>query len=190
VLDNTRCDSTTRFVQLDLLGGWFATRSPASESGPAAGIDLSFQLSAFRLGARLVKGFGDARDASMLLAHLGLVGGATPEYRDATECGEDTGARSSPIALGFDVAIAGYGFSDELGYLATGLGVEGLWHVTALVDALVRADLVMFPGGDRERTIDQALLAGVRVDMDTAPAANGPSDSSRPCSPAIPRPLA
>jgi hypothetical protein len=160
-LDYRRFESTTRSLRLDLLGGYVATRSPGSESGPAAGFDLAYQLSSFRMGARFVQAFGDARDATMLLGHLGFVvgGGAQYSYDD---CGRDTG--SSRLALGFDLPIGGYGISSQLGYLATGIGIEATWHLTPALDVVTRADILVFPRYERDRVIHQAVLGGVRID--------------------------
>ena len=164
VLDNTRYEDTTRFLRLDLLGGYLVTRSPGHEDGPAAGADLSYQLWAFRFGARFVQGFGDAHDATMLLAHVGFYGGAVPPYEDDTDCGGGAASRSSRFALGFDFPLLGYGISDELGYMVPGLGLEGIWHLTHKLDALAHADLLVYPGYNRDRVLHQALLAGVRID--------------------------
>jgi hypothetical protein len=162
--DSARFASTTRFLRLDLLGGYISTRSQPAESGPAAGADLSFQISIIRIGARFVQGFGEARDATMLLGHFGLLAGSGPLVGDPTDCGAETSSRSSRLALGFDTPLLGYGFSSELGFLAPGLGVEALWHLVPRLDAVVRADLLYFPGYKRERAIHQAVLAGVRID--------------------------
>jgi hypothetical protein len=171
VLDNTRYDSTTRSLRLDLLGGYVSTRSQPNESGLAAGADLSLQLSIFRIGVRFVQGTSDADHATMLLAHLGILAGSAPPYRDATDCGAETATRSSRLALGFDIPIAGYGISEQLGYLSTGLGVETLYHLSRSFDALARADLLLYPGHDRDRVIHQAVLAGVRIDHKSSHAA-------------------
>lgn len=164
VLDNTRYDDTTRSLKLDLLGGYVFTRSQPNESGLAAGFDLGFQISIVRLGVRFVQGFGDADHATMLLAHLGILAGSAPPYRDATDCGAAAATRSSRLALGFDIPIAGYGISEQLGYLSTGLAVETLVHLSPSFDAMARADLLLYPGHDRDRVIHQAVLAGVRID--------------------------
>ena len=164
VFDNTRFASTTHFLRLDLLAGYLSTRSQAEESGPAGGFDLAYQLSIVRLGVRVVQGFGDARDATTVLAHLGFLAGSSPAYRDETDCGAEVASRSSRLALGFDIPITGYGISTQLGYLATGLGVEALWHLTPALDVMTRADLLLYPGYERDRVIHQALLAGMRID--------------------------
>jgi hypothetical protein len=164
VLDNTRFEDTTRFLRLDLLGGYVSTSSQANERGPAAGVDLAYQISAVRFGVRVVQGFGEAREASMLLVHLGVVAGSVPRYDDDTDCGATVATRRSPLALGLDLPLGGYGISSELGYLAPSLGIETAWHVTRALDALARADLLLYPGGDRERVLHHAVLAGLRID--------------------------
>jgi hypothetical protein len=166
VLDNTRYEDTTRFLRLDLLGGYVKTGSPGREDGPAAGADLAYQIWAFRFGLRFVQGFGDAHNASMLLAHLGFSGGSVPPYSDETDCGGAAAARSTPLALGFDFPLVGYGISSELGYMVPGLGLEAAWHVTHAVDLLARGDLLVYPGYNRDRVLHQALLAGIRIDHD------------------------
>jgi hypothetical protein len=100
----------------------------------------------------------------MLLGHLGFVDGAAPQYRDDTDCGEDTVVRSSRLALGFELPLTGYGLADELGYLATGFAIEGIWKLTSAFDAMTRADVLWFPGDQHDRVIHQAVLAGVRID--------------------------
>jgi hypothetical protein len=163
ILDNTGFKNTTRFLRLDLLAGYISTRSQADESGPAAGFDLAYQLSVFRFGARLVQGFGDAGGATMVLAHLGIVSGALPAYRDKADCDAQPDSRSTRLALGLDIPLGGFGF-DSLGYSAPGLGVELLWHLTSKLDALTHADLLVYPGYHRDRVIHQAVLAGLRLD--------------------------
>ena len=163
VIDHARFEGAARFLRLDLLGGYIDTRSQAAESGPAAGFDIAYQLSIVRFGARVVQGFGDARDATMVLGHIGFTAGSTPPYRDENDCREAE-ERSSRLALGFEVPLGGYGISKQLGYLATGLAIEGIWHVSPALDAMARADLLVFPGDDRDRVIHQAVLAGMRID--------------------------
>ena len=51
---------------------------------------------------------------------------------------------------------------------ATGLGIEGAWYLSRTFDALVRADMLVFPGDERERAIHQAALAGLRIDHGTS----------------------
>lgn len=165
VFGQGRYEGEPRYLRLDLLAGYLSTRSQADESGPAAGVDLGYQLSILRIGVRFVQGFGDARDATTMLAHLGFVAGAAPPDGGRDDCGLprfDTS--SSRLALGFDLPLVGYGLSSELGLLATGLGLELAWNLTPRFDALARADLLLFPGYERERTIHQAVLAGVRID--------------------------
>ena len=171
VLDNTTYDDTTRSLRLDLLGGYLSTRSQADESGPAAGADLGLQLWAVRLGVRVVQGFGAARDATMVLAHVGFLTGSSPTYRDARGCEVEPPSRSSRLALGVDLPLVGYGFSSQLGPAVPGLGFEVLWHLTHALDAVTHADLIEFPDDHHDRVIHQAVLAGVRID-------HGPSHGS------------
>ncbi len=168
VFDYGRYEGEPRFLRLDLLAGYVSTRSQADESGPAAGFDLSYQLSIVRLGVRFVQGGGDARDATMLLAHLGILAGSQPLPPD-DDCSTAPRSRSgsSRLALGFDLPMLGYGLSSELGLLATGLGIELGWYLSPKLDAIVRGDLLLYPGHDRERTIHQAALAGLRIDHGT-----------------------
>jgi hypothetical protein len=165
VLDRTKFESTIRFLRLDLLGGYVSTRTQAEERGPAVGVDLGFQIWVLRIGARFVQGFGDARDATSLVAHFGFVAGAAP-LRDAPpDCsGVADETRRSRLGLGFDIPLIGYGLSSELGVMTPGIGVELLWHLTKSVDAVARADFLYFPGQERDRTIHQAGLAGIRID--------------------------
>ncbi|MGE5186372.1 MAG: hypothetical protein ACM31C_30160 [Acidobacteriota bacterium] len=163
VLDNTRYEDTTRFLRVDLLGGYLSTRSPGAESGPAAGVDLAYQLGSLRFGFRAVQGFSDARGATMVLAHVGVVSGSRPLYRDVTDCGATASGRSTRLAIGMDFPLGGYGLSSELGYLAPSLGFQALWHLTRKLDALAQADLLYYPNINRDRVLHQALLAGVRI---------------------------
>ncbi len=156
-------EGTSRFLRLDLLGGYLSTRSQADENGPAAGFDIAFQLAIVRIGARFVQGFGDARDATMVLAHLGFSGGGSP-ITDDSGCGTKPPSRSSRLAIGFDLPLLGYGISSELGVQASGFGIEALWHLTRRFDLATHADLLYFPGYERERVIHQAALGGLRVD--------------------------
>ena len=164
VLDSTRYEETTRFLRLDVLGGYLSSGSHPSERGPAAGIDLGYQISIVRFGLRVVQGFGDAQHATIALGHIGLVDGAVPVNADKADCGAEVAPRSSRLALGFDVVLAGYGFSHELGYLSSGVAIEMPWHVTHALDAVAHADVLLYPGYHRDRVIDQAVLAGVRID--------------------------
>jgi hypothetical protein len=161
--DQSRFEGTGRFLRLDLLGGYISTRSQVGESGPAAGADFSIQLSIVRLGARFVQGFGDARDASTALVHFGFLVGSAPVPNDPTDCGATPSSASSRLALALDTPMIGYAFSSD-GLLTPGFGVEALWHLTPKLDAAARADLLYFPGIERERSIHQALLAGMRID--------------------------
>jgi hypothetical protein len=164
VLDNTRYEDTTRFVRLDLLGGYLATQSQPDESGPAVGADLTFQLSVVRIGARVIQGLGDASEATMVLGHIGLVAGGAPPYGNAADCGASASARSSRLALGLDIPFTGAALGGDLGLLATGLALEAFFHMTPSLDATARADLLVYPGEERDRVIHQAVLGGLRID--------------------------
>jgi hypothetical protein len=173
IIDHTRFGETIRSLRLDLLGGYMSTRSQADESGPAAGFDLAYQLWAVRFGFRLVQGFGDANEATMLLAHLGVLTGTEPPFDDDRDCGAEIASRSSALALGLDLPLVGYGLSSQLGYLVPGLGVEAAWHLRPAIDALTHADLLVYPEYHRDRVLQQALLAGVRIDHGHRPSGAG-----------------
>jgi hypothetical protein len=164
VIDSTRFDDSQRFLRVDVLGGYLSTRSQPNESGPAAGIDVAYQVWAFRFGLRYVQGFADASNASILLAHIGFTTGSDPQYDSDADCGSSTSIRSSRLALGFDFPLLGYGLSSELGYVAPSLGIEMPYHLTHRLDAIARGDLLIYPGYQRDRTLHQALLAGIRID--------------------------
>ncbi len=166
VLDNTRFHSTTRFLRLDLLGGYLSTRTQDAESGPAAGFDLAYQLSVFRFGVRVVQGFGDAGSASMVLAHLGIVSGARPGYRNEADCGALPSPRSTRLALAVDYPLVGAGLVSHFAYSVPGVGFEMAWHVVHKLDVLAHGDLIEYPGKglDRDRAIHEAVLAGLRID--------------------------
>jgi hypothetical protein len=172
VFDLARYKSTTRFLRVDFLGGYISTRSQAGESGPAAAIDVAYQLSVFRFGARFEQGFLDARDASMLLAHFGIVTGATPTYRNARDCGAEPDSRSTRLGIGLDLPIVGAGFDRALGFELSGVGVEAMWIASRHVDVLAHADLLLYPGQkndvglrEHDRVIHQAVLAGLRASI-------------------------
>lgn len=160
----SRYEGQPRFLRVDLLGGYLATRSHPDESGPAAGADFTLQLAIVTAGVRVVQGFGDATDATMLIGHLGIIIGAAPEPRVGPDCEADHGSRSSRLALGFDMSFGGYGFPKQLGALIPGIGIEALWNLTKHVDLATRADLLVFPGDERDSVIHSAALAGLRVD--------------------------
>jgi hypothetical protein len=157
-------DDTRRFLRLDLLGGYLATRSQPDEQGPAVGFDLAYQLSVVRVGVRVVHTFADGRDPTMLLAHLGIVVGGGPEYRDDYDCNASRVHKRSRLALAIDVPMGGTAIS-KIGYLATGLGFETIWHIRRRFDAIARADVLVFPGDKRDRVLHHAALAGVRIDL-------------------------
>ena len=167
VLGRARFEGEPRFLRLDLLGGYVSTRSQADESGPAAGVDLAYQLMVLRFGVRFVQGFGDADEATTLIGHLGFVFGSTPSYASDEDCsGNRIGPRNHPsrLALGMDFPLIGYGISSELGLVVPSLGVEIAWKLTRKLDVLTRGDLLWYPGHDRDRVIHQAVLAGMRID--------------------------
>lgn len=163
VLDFTTFERTTRFLRLDVLAGYVATRSQPDEDGPAVGFDLGYQLWSFRTGVRVVQGMFDASETTTVLAHLGFVVGSTPQYTYGVNCDRETTERSSRLAMGFDFPTGGYGLA-SLGYLDAGIGFDMKWFLTRRLDAIARADLMLFSGDERERVIHQAVLAGLRLD--------------------------
>ncbi|MBA2545207.1 MAG: hypothetical protein H0V17_36530 [Deltaproteobacteria bacterium] len=162
VLDATGFEKWTRSVRLDVLGGVLATSSQPGEDGVAAGFDLGLQLAGFRTGVRVIQGFGDASGATLAVVHVGAAVGSVPPFTDLERCSDD--ARSTRLALGFELPIGGIGIASPLGYLATGFGIELWWHVSRRFDIGTHADILLYPGNNRERTIAQAALAGVRID--------------------------
>jgi hypothetical protein len=162
VLDATRYERTTRFLRVDLLAGVLTTPSQPGEDGPAAGIDVAYQVSVFKLGLRFVQGLGEADSASLLLGHFGIAVGSVPPRTDESIC--PPRRRSSRLALGFELPLGGAGISEQLGYLATGLGVELIWHLWRRFDVVTHADLLLYPGNDRDRVIHHAVLGGLRID--------------------------
>ncbi len=159
-----RHGDATRFAQLDLLGGYLWTLSQPGENGPAAGFDLSYSLEVARAGVRVTQGFGDAKDARAVLAHVGFVVGAGPSFSYPSGCGRDDKDPSN-VALALDIPLFGYGLTSSLYYSVPGFGMEGAYHASKLVDVLAHGDLIVFPGGDRERTVYQTVLAGARLDF-------------------------
>jgi len=162
--DTKSYEGTLRFLRLDLLAGYMSTRTQVDEHGVAAGFDLAYQVWAFRIGARVVQGFGVARDATMVLGHIGFVAGGSPPPEFDDGCGGPLPQHESRLALGVDIPLLGWGFASELGYAAPGLGFEALWRLAHRFDAFARADLLVYPGYNRERTLHQAVLAGIRFD--------------------------
>ena len=153
-----------RFAQLDLLAGYQWTLSQPNEDGPAAGFDLQYSLEVVRTGIRVTQGFGDAKDARAVLAHLGVVVGAGPSFDYGVGCGRDD-KDESKLALALDLPLFGYGLTSALDYSAPGFGLEAAYHVSHLVDLAAHADVMVFPNGDRERALYQTTLAGVRFDL-------------------------
>jgi hypothetical protein len=156
-------DATT-FAQLDLLGGYQWSLSQPSEDGPVAGFDLQYSLEVVRAGVRVTQGFGDAKDARAVLAHVGVVVGAGPNFDYAAGCGRDD-KDASKLALALDIPLFGYGLTSALDYSVPGFGLEAAYHVSHYVDALAHADVMVFPNGDRERALYQTTLAGARFDL-------------------------
>ena len=154
----------TRFAQLDLLGGYLWTLSQPGENGPAAGIDVSYSLEVARIGIRVIQGFGDARSARAVLAHVGFVTGAGPSFSYGAGCGSDH-IDASRLALALDLPLFGFGLSSALDYSVPGFGVEAAYHLAHQFDALAHADLLVFPNGDRERTMYHSVLVGSRLDL-------------------------
>ena len=159
----TRDPELVRFLQFDPLGGYLSTRSRSGERGFAIGYDMTYQLAVARLGLRTVVGFGDATEERSVLVHLGFTIGAGPQFTYGVGCDHDRRPEGSPLALALDVPLGGW--ATELGYLVPGVGIEGALHLHPRLDPLVRWDLLAFPGGDRERSLHQSLLAGVRLDL-------------------------
>lgn len=162
VLDHARLFSTRRFMRLDLLAGYLATRSQPDESGLAVGADLSYQVSAIRVGARLVQGVRGADEATTFVGYLAIAPGAAPPDPVGTDC-EVESKRASRLALAFDLPLGGYAIS-KLGYSTPSLGFEAIWNLTRSLDAVARADMLIYTGDERDRVLHHALLAGLRVD--------------------------
>jgi hypothetical protein len=154
-----------RFLRLDVLGGYLATRSQPDEQGPAVGLDLGYQLAVVRVGMRLVHTFADGRDPTILLGHLGIVVGGGPEYRDERDCTASRVYHRSRLALAIDLPLGGGAILSDLGYMATGFAFETIWHVRRRFDAMARADVLLFPGDKRDRVLHHAVLAGLRIDL-------------------------
>src|SRR5690606_4510464 len=108
---------------------------------------------------RVIQGFAGAGDATVGLVHMGFAAGASPLDPRGADC--DAGSkRRSRFALGLDWALGGLGVGNQLEALATGIGFEASWYLSRRFDAVTRADMLLFPGDERERVIHQALLAG------------------------------
>lgn len=159
-----RRTDATRFAQLDLLGGYQWRLSSSGEDGPVAGFDLAYALEVARVGVRVTQGFGDAKDAHAVLAHVGFVVGAGPSFSYGAGCGIETKAVTK-LALALDVPLFGFGLSSALDYSLPGFGLEAAYHLAKAFDVTARADLLMFPNGDRDRTLYHSVLAGGRFDL-------------------------
>lgn len=153
-----------RYAQLDLLGGYLWTISQSGENGPLAGADLSYSLEVVRVGLRATQGFGDAKEARAALAHVGFVVGAGPSYSYAVGCGREE-KDDSVVALALDIPLFGYGLSSALDYSVPGFGLETALHASKHFDVLGRADLLVFPNGDRDRAAYESVLSGIRLDL-------------------------
>jgi hypothetical protein len=167
-LSSTYYDDFVRFIELDLLAGYLATTSQPGEDGFAAGADLSFQLLVPRVGLRVVQGFGDAREARMVLAHVGINIGGMPPFAVRVGCanGDDDDNRGgSAWAVGFDLPLSGYALVGDLGYVTPGFAVETAYYLHPLVQAVARGDVFAFTNGDADRVVHQSLFAGGRIDL-------------------------
>jgi hypothetical protein len=164
VFARSRFASFQRYLRLDLLGGYLATRSQPDEDGIAAGADLAFTFGGLRVGLRYLQGVGDADDASILLGHVGFAMGGGPPDRDDETC-ELLPVVRSRWAFGFDFPLTGVGIDSQLGYLATGLAFELVWHAPRRIDLVTRADMLYYPGYGRDRVIHTAALGGVRIPL-------------------------
>lgn len=150
----------SRYWQVDGLVG---LSRDGDRSGLMSGVDISYELVVARVGVRALQGFGAAGDERAVLLHSGLMFGAGPQFDYGAGCGQERKQRGSAWAIALDIPLSGYASHD--GYVTPGFGLEGLWHLHPLFDALVHADLVVTPNGDRERALHQAVLAGARVDL-------------------------
>ena len=164
MLFGVRHADATRFAQIDLLGGYLWTLSQPGENGPAAGVDLSYSLEVARIGARVTQGFGDAHSSRAVLVHVGLVVGAGPSFSYGVGCGRDE-KDESKLALALDLPLFGFGLSSALEYSTPGFGVEAAYHLGHQFDALARADLLVYPNGDRDRTLYHSVMFGSRLDL-------------------------
>jgi hypothetical protein len=158
-------DDIVRFAQLDLLAGYQWTLSKDSEGGLVTGADLSYQLAVARVGLRYTQGFGDAADARAVLGHIGFLVGASPHVEYGKGCGRDEERSPSRLALALDIPLFGYGLSKQLDYIVPSFGIESAYYVSSYFDVIVRGDLLVVPGTDRDRTIYHSLLAGGRIDL-------------------------
>jgi len=160
-----RFEDEPRFVRLDLLGGYVSTRSQMNEAGPAAGFDLAYQLWIMRMGLRVVQGFDEADHTTMVIGHFGILAGSMPTLKD-DGCSKtpSSSKNTSRLALGMDFPLIGYSLPTDLGFAAFGFGLSLQYYLTRKLDAVAQGDLISYPGYERDRTIHQALLAGIRID--------------------------
>ncbi len=159
-LTTRRMRDMASYWQVDSLVG---LSRDASRSGPIAALDLSYQYMVLRLGVRAMQGFGDAGEESAILVHSGIMFGAGPQYDYGAGCGNEPSFGGSAWAIGFDVPLSGATLTGD--YIAPGFGLEGAYHGSKHLDALIRGDLLVMPQGERERSLHQALLVGLRADV-------------------------
>ena len=167
MLTSGHYDGLWRYLELDLLGGYSAMTSPGNENGFVAGADLSYQLAVLRFGLRGLQGFGEARDARAVLAHIGIVVGAWPGASYGAGCGMTEPSYHSRFALAMDIPLSGYELGTGIGYSPPfgGFGVESAYYVHPHFQALARGDLLVFLNGDEDHVLHHALLVGGRIDM-------------------------
>lgn len=151
-----------RYLEVDALAGYVAT-SRTDEDGVLFGLDTSYQVAILRAGVRLIQGVGPTQDARAVLAHVGIVVGSGPSYSYGAGCGGERPSASTALAFALDIPLSG--FASDLGYVAPGFGAELVWHMKHRWDVVAHGDLLVFPSGDRDRVLQQTLLAGARFDM-------------------------
>ncbi len=167
ILHVHRDRQASRYWQVDGLVG--LSRS-GDQSGPITAYDLSYQLVVARVGVRFVQGFGDASEERAALLHAGLQFGAGPQYSYAAGCPSvEHRARGSAWAAAMDIPLSGW--ATDIGYVTPSFGLEALLHLHHRFDALLRADLLDMPSGDRDRALHSSALAGGRVDLSSDHAA-------------------
>lgn len=161
ILHVHRDREATRYWQVDGLVG--LSRS-GDQSGPITAYDLSYQLVAARVGVRFMQGFGDASEERAVLLHAGLQLGAGPQYSYGAGCPSvEHHDRGSAWAVAMDIPLSGW--AKNVGYVTPSFGLEGALHVHHRFDAIVRADLLDMPSGDRDRALHSSVLAGGRLDL-------------------------
>lgn len=149
-----------QYWQVDSLVGWSRA---GDQSGLLVGYDISYQLVVARLGVRMLVGFGDASEERAALLHTGFMFGAGPQYYYGAGCSHvEQAAPSSRAAIALDIPLSGW--AQHGGYITPGFGLEGALHLHSRFDALLRADLLVMPNGDGDRSLHQSVLAGGRLD--------------------------